>query len=137
MGAGERIGGIAVAKNALETPATAFPDGSSSRKTELRPIRGRLSRAPETPPEPHLLYLVGEPEAVFQAVWRGLEGMAARERIAEGVTLVRTPEGEASLEIPVASREEGQAWLRRLASCPGVAVLLTDSNGDEVLGRGA
>ena len=62
---------------------------------------------------------------------------AARERIAEGVTLVRTPEGEASLEIPMASREEGQAWLRRLASFPGVAVLLTDSNGDEVLGRGA
>ena len=126
-----------MAKNALETPATAFPSGSSSQKTELRPIRGRLSRAPETPPEPHLLYLVGEPEAVFQAVWRGLEGLAARERVAEGVTLVRTPEGEASLEIPVASREEGQAWLRRLASFPGVAVLLTDSNGDEVLGRGA
>jgi len=126
-----------VAKNALETPATSFPTGSSSQKTELRPIRGRLSRMPETPPEPHLLYLVGEPEAVFQAVWRGLEGMAARERLIEGVTLVRTPEGEASLEIPVSSREEGQAWLRRLASMPGVALLLTDANGDEVLGRGA
>jgi len=94
-------------------------------------------RSPETPPEPHLLYLVGEPEAVFQAVWRGLEGMAARERIAEGVTLIRTTEGEASLEIPMGSREEGQAWLRRLANVPGVAVLLTDSKGDEVLARGA
>jgi hypothetical protein len=126
-----------VAKNALETPDTAFSAGSPSQKTELKPVKGRLSRAPETPPEPHLLYLVGEPEAVFQAVWRGLEGMAVRERIAEGVTLIRTTEGEASLEIPMASREEGQAWLRRLASVPGVAVLLTDSNGDEVLGRGA
>ena len=51
MGAGERNGGIAVAKNALETPATAFPTGSSSQKTELRPVRGRLSRVPDTPPE--------------------------------------------------------------------------------------
>ena len=129
-----------MAKNALETPETAFPAGSSSQKTELRPVRGgKLSRAPQrspaVPPEPHLLYLVGEPEAVFQAVWRGLEGLAARERIAEGVTLTRTTEGEASLEIPMASREEGQGWLRRLASVPGVAVLLTDSNGDEVFGR--
>jgi hypothetical protein len=131
-----------VAKNALETPETAFPQGDSGpqgdagRKTELKPVRGgKLSRVPQTPPEPHLLYLVGEPEAVFQAVWRGLEGLAARERIAEGVTLTRTTEGEASLEIPMASREEGQGWLRRLANVPGVAVLLTDANGDEVLGR--
>jgi hypothetical protein len=126
-----------VAKNALETPETAFPTEQSRPKTELKPVRGRLMRSPETPPEPHLLYLVGEPEAVFQAVWRGLEGMAARERIAEGVTLIRTTEGEASLEIPMGSREEGQAWLRRLANVPGVAVLLTDSKGDEVLARGA
>ena len=126
-----------MAKNALETPETAFSTGNSSPKTELRPVRGRFIRRSEAPPEPHLLYLVGEPEAVFQAVWRGLEGMATRERIAEGVTLTRTAEGEASLEIPMASREEGQGWLRRLASVPGVAVLLTDMNGEEVLGRGA
>jgi len=83
--------------------------------------------------ERHLVYLLGRPESVFQAVWRGLGSSdGAREPHLDQLSILKTTEGEASVEFEVDSREEGIQMVKRMRGVRGLCVLLTSPEGDDV-----
>ena len=83
--------------------------------------------------ERHLVYLLGRPESVFQAIWRGLGSSDnSREPQLELMNVLKTAEGEASVEFEVESRDEGIQMVKRMRGVRGLCVLLTSPEGDDV-----
>jgi hypothetical protein len=89
------------------------------------PVEGEASKQ-------RLIYLFGKPASVFQAVWRGLEAEDSSGRILERLNILRTAEGEASIEIEGVSASQALTLARRMRGIEGVSVLLTDAEGEDL-----
>lgn len=101
---------------------------------KVRPAIGpRVVPGDRVARERHLVHLLGRPESVFQAIWRGLGSSdGSREPSLDGLSILKTSEGEASVEFEVSSRESGLRMVKRMRGVRGLCVLLTSPQGDDI-----
>jgi hypothetical protein len=101
---------------------------------KVRPaIEPRVVPGDRVARERHLVHLLGRPESVFQAIWRGLGSSdSSREPHLDGLSILKTSEGEASVEFAVSSRETGLRVVKRMKGVKGLCVLLTSPEGDDI-----